>query len=544
MFWNRAAALTLCAALLFALPGCRQGGAKNADKTIHYELSAEPETLDPQVAADAPSIIAIQALFEGLTRLDASGKAIPGAAETWTSAENGTRFTFTLRAGAKWSDKTPLTASDFVFAFQRALDPKTGSSTCTQMYCIKNARQVHSGKLPVSQLGVTAPDSRTLVVQMEYPAPDFAALAASPVFMPCNEKFFNQSAGRYGLEIKYLLGNGPFVIDGKYGWDHGKYLNLKRSPTYSGQQVPLPAAVDFSIGAAADLSSPVAALTAGTVDAAPVTYAQAGAAKAAECTLSSVQDTTWGLCFNTQSALFRNLNVRRAFLEAFDRKKVLSHLPEDTSAAENILLPETSLDGQNYRSLAGGPFYPKQDANAAQSLAAGLSELGISKASAVTAALSSVTVLCPDDANVKLMVNEMIAAWNAQFHNYFNMEPESEDDLLSAVRSGSYDLAVYPVKPAADGPFLPLYQFCTGVSGNPARWSSASYDALVTSAQTKSGREAAAAYASAEKMLNDQAVFYPLYYEKSYLALATGVTGIVLRPYQGGVDFINAGKAD
>ncbi len=544
MFWKRATALALCAALLLTLAGCKSGGAKNADKTINYHLSAEPETLDPQVASDTPSIIAIQALFEGLTRLDADGKAVPGAAEKWTSAENGTRFTFTLRSDASWSDKKAVTSSDFVFAFRRALDPKTGSSTCTQMYCIKNARKVHAGELPVSQLGVTAPDSRTLVVRMEYPTPDFATLAASPVFMPCNENFFDQAAGRYGLEIKYLLGNGPFMIDGAYGWDHGKYLNLRRSSTYHGRQVPLPAAVVFSIGSTTtDLSNPVAALAGETVDAAPVTYAQAGAARSAGCTLASVQDTTWGLCFNTKSALFKNLNMRRAFLQAFDRKKVLSHLPEDISAAENIVLPGTSLNGENYRSLAGGPFYPKQDADAAQTLAAGLSGLGLSKASAAAAALSSITVLCPDDANVKLMVNEMIAAWNAKFHSYFNMNPVSESDLLSAVQSGNYDLAVYPLKPAADGPFFPLYQFCTGVSGNPARWSDASYDALVASAQSKSGKDAAASYAAAEKILNEQAVFYPLCYGKSYFALAKGVTGIVFRPYQGGVDFINAGKA-
>lgn len=536
MFWKRAAVLALCAAMVFTFAGCKKSGTKNADKTINYNLSAEPETLDPQVAADTPSIIAVQALFEGLTRLDASGKAVPGVAEKWVSSENDTKFTFTLRSDAKWSDKTSVTASDFVFAFQRALDPKTGSSTCTQMYCMKNARQVHAGKLPVSQLGVEAPDSRTLVVEMAYSCPDFATLAANPVFMPCNESFFNKSAGRYGLEIKYLLGNGPFVMDGIYGWEHGKYLNLKRSSTYSGRQVPLPAAVDFSIGnAAADMSNPVAALKSGAVDAAPVTPAQADAAKAAGCTLSSVQDTTWGLCFNTQSAMFKNLNVRRAFLQAFDRQKVLSHLPENTESAENIILPGTTLSGANYRAMAGGPFYLKQSANAAQTLAAGLSQLGLHQA-------ESVTVLCPDNANVKLMVNEMIAAWNTQFHEYFNMQPVSSDDLSTAVQSGNYALAVYPVKPTADGPFLPLYQFCSGVSGNPARWSNASYDAIVTSAQSKSGKEAAAAYASAEKLLNDQAVFYPLYYEKSYFALSKGVTGIVFRPYQGGVDFINAGK--
>ena len=69
-----------------------------------------------------------------------------------------------------------------------------------------------------------------------------------------------------------------------------------------------------------------------------------------------------------------------------------------------------------------------------------------------------------------------------------------------------------------------------------------SYDALVSAAQTKSGPGAAAAYGAAEKYLNQQAVFYPLYYGKTYYAVAKGVTGIIFHPYGGGVDFINAGK--
>lgn len=538
MIIKKAVALILAAAMLFSFSACKTHRAKNADKTMNYNLASEPSTLDPQIAADTSSVITIQALFEGLARLDSKENPIPGVAESWEHNSDNTQFTFHLRSNAKWSDKKygSVTAADFVFSFQRALDPKTGSSTSTQMYMIKNARQIHAGKLPTSQLGVTAKDAKTLVVDLEYSCPDFPKLTASPVYMPCNQNFFNYTSGRYGLESKYLLGNGPFCIDGAYGWEHGKYLNLARSDTYSGKSIPLPSAVDFSIGSSSvNLSDPVAILKNQSVDAAPISSSQIDAAKAIGCTFTSFQDTTWGLCFNTQSSVFKNRKARSAFLQALNRSAVLSHIPTGSSAAENIILPETTLDGHLYRSLAGGPFYLKQSAQASQTLSSGLKELNLSS-------MDSVTVYCPDDANIKLMLNEMIASWNKQFNNYFNMKPLSNDDLQSRMQSGDYSIIICSVKPASDGPLAFLSQFTSNSSNNPAMWKDSTYDSLVASAQTKSGKDAATLYAAAEKRLNEQAVFYPLYYEKSYYALAKGVTGIIFHPYQGGADFINAGK--
>ena len=138
MFLKRISALFLCAAVLFSLSACTDSRPKNADKTILYNLTDEPTTLDPQIASDENSVTVIQALFEGLVRLDANGDTQPGVAQNWSTDKSGTIYTFHLRKDAKWSDKdhTPVTASDFVFAFRRALSPETGSSTCSPMFCI------------------------------------------------------------------------------------------------------------------------------------------------------------------------------------------------------------------------------------------------------------------------------------------------------------------------------------------------------------------------------------------------------------------------
>lgn len=536
---RRFAAIFLCMILLLPCVACEDSEPSNANKSFQYHLATEPKTLDPQIAEDESGMILIQALFEGLTRLDADGNAVPGVAESWTSNADFTEFTFHLRDDAVWndSDKTPVTADDFVYAFQRALDPATKSTTCSPMYCIQNARAIHAGELPVERLGVSAVDAHTLSVQLEYSCEDFPARTASAVFMPCQEEFFFTTGGRYGLERSTMLCNGPFAIDGAYGWEHGSYINLRRSSSYSGNSKPLPSDIKFSIGKKkVDVSDPVAALTEGTVDAIAMPSELIGAAEKSGCSVIGFQDTTWGLCFNTQSDIMYNRNIRKAFTQAFSRENVLAHLPEGTTAAENIIPPETKLFGRDYREQAGGgSYYPPQDSAAAQFLAAGLQELGLE-------ALPSVTILCSDDPEVKLMANEMLTEWNAQFDNYFNMEPLSEGELASRIAAGNYQIAICPITPEASGPLAVLDLFRSDNPSNPAGLHSAGYDETLSNAENQSGAEAAAACAAMERYLNEQCIFYPLFYESHYFASAPGVTGIVYQPYGGGVDFINAGK--
>src|SRR5699024_3099255 len=96
------------------------------------------------------------------------------------------------------------------------------------------------GALPVESLGVAAVDSRTLVISLEYPYEEFPALTASTPFMPCQQEFFENTYGRYGLEPETVLGNGPFRIRNRYSWEHGARVELTASSTYAGEQEPSP----------------------------------------------------------------------------------------------------------------------------------------------------------------------------------------------------------------------------------------------------------------------------------------------------------------
>ena len=104
-----------------------------------------------------------------------------------------------------------VTAADFVFAFRRVVDPAIQSPYATSFYCIQNAQQIHQGSAPVDQLGVTAVNDTTLVIQLAYPNALFLELMSSTAAMPCHEAFFKQTNGRYGLSMSTVLSNGRCV---------------------------------------------------------------------------------------------------------------------------------------------------------------------------------------------------------------------------------------------------------------------------------------------------------------------------------------------
>lgn len=529
---KKKAALFLSLCLLLTMSACSSRKNDPSTQTINYQIDNEPESLDPQIAADSSSLVIIQNVFEGLVRLDKDKNPVAGVATKWESNADHTSFTFYLRQNAKWSDGTAVTADDFVFAFRRAISPQTGSKTSKPLFCIKNARQVNAGQLPETNLGVRAENNSVLVIDLAYSYEDFPALTATAPFMPCNQKFFESTGGRYGLEANKVIYNGPYQV-GKYNWEHNKKISITKSANYRGLNDAVPAGVTFTIGTATQ--DAVTAITSGTVDAAKLPGDLYEKAKSANLNIDSFSDTTWGLCFNTANDLFKNANIRKGFLGAIDRSKLFADVPQTFTQADDIIPPITTLYGKPYRAQAGAALFFKANADAKASIQTGLAELKLKS-------LPSVTVLCPDDSKVKQMITNMLADWNAKLGNYFNMQPLSAEEVQNHVSSGDYQMAFCPIRAAGDGPSELLSLFRSSSSSNPAKYQDAAYDALLDAADSAAAAEAPARYAAAEKYLNDNAVFYPVFCENRYYASRKTVSGILFRPFDAGVDFMAAVK--
>ena len=209
------------------------GGCSRGDEIVDfiYPFGGDIVSFDPQIASTADEFLVIENCFEGLVRVLDDGTVQAGVASSWNVSEDGLTYTFNLRQGAKWNipepdDENPLkvhelmgndfnpdiTANDFVFALQRAVDKTTDSPLFSSVSNIVNANGIHSGKKSADELGVSATDDYTLVIKLASPDESFMSTLSTAVAMPCNEEYFYATKGRYGLGLDYTLFNGQFYV--------------------------------------------------------------------------------------------------------------------------------------------------------------------------------------------------------------------------------------------------------------------------------------------------------------------------------------------
>jgi oligopeptide transport system substrate-binding protein len=178
----------------------------------------EPKSLDPHHIDGTWEANIEGDLFVGLTTEDAAGNPIPGAATDWQTSANGKMWTFHIRK-AVWSDGVPVTAQDFVFAWERLLDPKTAAPYAYNMWVVKNARAISEGKLPPRALGVRAPDSRTLIVQLEHPAAYLPQLLMHQTAYPVPRHLVVR-LGNVWARQENIVTNGPYKVQSWVPNDH------------------------------------------------------------------------------------------------------------------------------------------------------------------------------------------------------------------------------------------------------------------------------------------------------------------------------------
>jgi oligopeptide transport system substrate-binding protein len=205
------------------------------DQVLLLGNGAEPQDLDPQVMTAFTDQNIALALFEGLCALDEkTSQAVPAAAERWEVSADGLTYTFTLRAGLKWSDGSPLTAADFVSSWRRALLPTLAAEYGYLLYPLKNAEAIATGRMPTAALGAEAVDDRTLRLTLERPTPYLPALTANPIWFPVHLPTlaqFNGLTQRGGewTRAGRLVGNGPFVLT---EWSPQAHVKVQRNPHY------------------------------------------------------------------------------------------------------------------------------------------------------------------------------------------------------------------------------------------------------------------------------------------------------------------------
>ncbi|WP_248306528.1 peptide ABC transporter substrate-binding protein [Devosia sp. MC521] len=197
--------------------------------TLQLHNGGDPGTLDPHKASGDWENRVIGDYIEGLLTESPSAEAIPGQAESWDISEDGTVYTFHLRDGIAWSDGTPVTAGDFVFAFQRLFDPKTAADYAYLQFPIKNAEKINSGTIAeLNELGVKAIDDKTLEITLEASTPFFLEALTHYTAYPV-PKHLVEKVGDDWTKVENIIGNGPYLIK---EWLPGSYVRSEKNADY------------------------------------------------------------------------------------------------------------------------------------------------------------------------------------------------------------------------------------------------------------------------------------------------------------------------
>ncbi|ANU18558.1 peptide ABC transporter substrate-binding protein [Planococcus maritimus] len=395
---NKALALMLTASLVAVLTAC--GGedetATDTEKAApKSELDSLQElrittgsgipTMDSVLADDAVSFTMLNNAGEGLYRLDQQNKAIPAMASGEPEiSEDGLTYTFTLR-DANWSDGSPVTAHDFVFAWQRAADPETGSTYGPYMMAgtIKNAEAIAAGELDKSELGITAEDDQTLVVSLERPIPYFLSLMAFGTFYPQNEAYVTEHGDDYAMDSSKLISNGPFILA---NWDAtAMSWELEKNPEYWDAENVKMETVEFNIvpdpGTGVNLYETGDADRAGLAGEFAMQYAED------EEVVRVLKPSVYYLQFNQQregeSTPLANAKLRKALALSFNKQDLADIVLANGSIPADFLVPTEftfDADNEDFRQVNGDMM--EFNAEEAKALwAEGLEEEGLTEVS-------------------------------------------------------------------------------------------------------------------------------------------------------------------
>lgn len=536
-------ALALLLSLLFLFSACSPDDGTN--QVIKYDIEEGILNLDPQFATDETARMIISNSFEGLFRQHPDGKLEPGLVSHYEISPDGLTYTFTLRQDAYWSapsskeEPRPVTAHDFDFALSRLFNPDAPSPFAASLRSIAGSEGVLARTLPASSLGVTAEDTYTLRITLSRRETALPELLASSYAMPCNEAFFADTKGRYGLYESggtTLIYNGPFRIS---RWDNELGISLRRNTVYHG--TVLSRGVEFNIPSAIArtaesnfVADPVERFLAKTTDACKIDASLVSRVLHDGGSVTEFEDTVWVLALNTKAEKFSSPDMRQAVAYSVDRSLFDTSLPDHFRATNTLIPPALTINARSFRESVGNssPLAYSPD----------LASRSYKKAMEDLSGFSFGQILIYDDPDQARLTGYLQRTLQKGVASPVGITRLTGKELMERVKSGDFTAAIIPLAPEYSSPDAVLNLFRTDDPGNFTGFSNAQFDELMQKSSTLSAKDQMELYSQAEQLLLTQCPVIPLYYETSYFGAAPGVSGIEFAPFLSGIRFADALK--
>ncbi|MBY0122773.1 peptide ABC transporter substrate-binding protein [Bacillus sp. S/N-304-OC-R1] len=342
---------------------------------LRININTEPPSLHPGLAKDTTSGAVLNQTFEGLTRISPEGKPEPAAAEKIDVSSDQKVYTFKIR-DMQWSNGDPVTAKDFEYAWKWALDPNNQSEYAYQLYYVKGAEAANTAGGSLDDVGVKALDDKTLEVTLENPTPYFLELTAFYTYYPINSKVAEQNPNWSNDSGDSYTSNGPFVMK---DWSHSDKIVLEKNDKYwDAQTVKLTKIEMIMVN---DPNTELSMFENGELD-----WAGAPTGNLPTDAMQALKDSgqlntkaiagIYNYKFNTTVKPFNNVNIRKAFAYAINRKEIIDNITQGGQMPAMAIVPP-SMFPENEK----GYFSDNDVEKAKEFLQKGLEELGYSDVS-------------------------------------------------------------------------------------------------------------------------------------------------------------------
>ncbi|MEJ8752768.1 peptide ABC transporter substrate-binding protein [Lagierella sp. ICN-221743] len=535
--------LALMLGFVMLLSACGNGGQKQGtgqagngnaasneeagreDGVFDVNIASEPQSIDPALNSAVDGAIMISHLFESLIRWDddGNGNAVlkPGIAESWDVSDDGLTWTFHLR-DAKWSDGKPVVAEDFVYAWNRLVNPDTGADYEYMLDMVKGYDE--------KKLDISAPDEKTFVVNLSVKCPYFEEICAFPAVMPVRKDAV-EGTENWTNSADTLISNGPYVLK---DWKHNQVIEMEKNPEYYDADSVKAEKLAFHLQD--DQNAIYASYRSGDLDFIN-SVPQEEVQKLLDTKELKVlpQVGTYYVVFNTEKEPFNDARVRKAFSLVIDRDFIVKQVSGKGEEPASGYVPSGVYDvdgaeGDDFRTK-GGDYYSikvddyEKNVKEAKKL---MEEAGYKDGQG----FPQVEYLYNTSEGHKAIAEALQNMWQEKLGVQVTLQNQDWNVFLTERKQGNFNIARSGWIADYNDPMSFIDMWMTGGGNNDAQYKNPKYDELVKAAKATSDQaERMENMHKAEDILvGEDAVVAPIYFYTNSHMMKPNIEGLYYTP--------------
>lgn len=495
------------------------------DGVLDINIASEPDSIDPALNTSVDGAIMISHLFESLIRWDddGEGNAVlkPGIAESWEVSDDGLTWTFKLR-DAKWSDGKDITADDFVYSWNRLVDPATGADYEYMLDMVKGYDE--------KKLDISAPDPKTFVVNLSVKCPYFEEICAFPAVMPVRKDIIEANK-TWTNSPETLVSNGAYKLE---KWDHNSTLSMVKNPEYYDQDSVKAEKLAFHLQD--DQNAIYASYRSGDLDFIN-SVPQEEIQKLLDTKELKIKPYvgTYFVCFNTEKEPFNDPKVRKAFSLAIDRNFIVNQVTGQGQEPATAYVPSGVYDangaeGDDFRTV-GGDYYSINDEDYEKNIEEAkklMEEAGYKDGEG----FPQIDYLYNTDENHKAIAEALQNMWQENLGVQVNLQNQDWNVFLKERKEGNYNIARHGWIADYNDPMSFIDMWLTGGGNNDAQYKNPEFDKFVKAAKATSDPDERMEnmHKAEDILIGEDNVVAPLYFYNNSYMMKPNIQGLYYTP--------------